>query len=87
MEVWLLKEVHRIVGGDVLTSSPVVEIGSEQPWLLTPRDVSRLLGISLSKVYQLLRARTGGLRSVVIGRSRRIRRSDLAAWLDAQQAA
>lgn len=43
--------------------------------LLTPEDVARVLQIGRTKVYELLTY--GDLRSVKIGKSRRIRRTDL----------
>lgn len=49
------------------------------PWLLTPEQVAHRLNISRSKVYQLL---AEDLESVAIGRSRRIRTSDLRRWLE-----
>ena len=61
-------------------------VGAE-PWLLTPVEVARTLRISRSKVYELLAAGPRGLPSIAIGRSRRIRASDLRDWLERQAAA
>ncbi len=48
--------------------------------LLRPADAAHLLSIGRSTVYELLDR--GEIPSVVIGRSRRIRRSDLDAYVD-----
>jgi excisionase family DNA binding protein len=48
--------------------------------LLTPSEAAHWLGICRSKVYELLYA--GELRSVKIGRSRRIPTSAVIAYVD-----
>ncbi len=53
---------------------------AEEPWLLRPEEAARLLGISRSKLYELLAA--GEIVSVSIGTSRRIPRDALARWID-----
>jgi len=50
--------------------------------LITIPDAAAQLAISRSKAYQLVAS--GDLRVVRIGRSARIRREDLAAWVSAQ---
>jgi excisionase family DNA binding protein len=51
----------------------------EEPWLLRPEAVARLLDLSRAKVYQMIA--DGTLKSVTIGRSRRIRREDLQRYV------
>jgi excisionase family DNA binding protein len=51
----------------------------EEPWLLRPETVARLLSLSRSKVYQMIA--DGTLPSIKIAGSRRIRREDLQRWL------
>lgn len=51
----------------------------EEPWLLRVEEVARLLGLSRSKVYEMIA--DGTLSSVTIGRSRRIRREDLRRFV------
>jgi excisionase family DNA binding protein len=48
--------------------------------LFTPREVAQLLGISRSSLYELLRR--GEIASVRIGRSRRVPRAALSAFVD-----
>ena len=50
--------------------------------LVSIPDAAAQLAISRSKAYQLVAA--GELRVVRIGRSARIRREDLTAWIDTQ---
>lgn len=57
--------------------------GAHEPLCLTPTQAARQLNVSRSKLYQLMSER-GGLRSILIGRSRRIRTADLRAWLERQ---
>ena len=49
-----------------------------EPWLLTPEQVAQRLGISRSKVYELL---DEDLPSTQIGRCRRIPAQGLREWL------
>jgi excisionase family DNA binding protein len=58
----------------VLTPEP------EQRMLLTVEEVARLLSLSRGKAYEM--AAKGELPTVRMGRSVRIRRDKLAAWLD-----
>jgi excisionase family DNA binding protein len=53
-----------------------------EPLLLRPVEAARLLGISRSKLYQLLYA--GELPVIHIGRSARIPLVALRAWVEAQ---
>lgn len=53
----------------------------QREWL-SPADVSRLLGIARSKVYELIHARA--FRSYRIGKRRLVRKSDLMAYMEAQ---
>jgi excisionase family DNA binding protein len=53
-----------------------------EPLLLKPIDVAHLLGVSKSKVYELLA--TGNLPSVRIGKSIRISTQELRAWIAAR---
>lgn len=55
--------------------------GIEGARLLAPEQVAERLGISRSKVYELLRP-GGGLKSVSIGRSRRVATADLEAFIE-----
>lgn len=51
-----------------------------EPEILTVDEVSRLLRISRAKAYNLVA--TGELPSIRMGRSVRVRRDRLEAWLD-----
>ncbi len=62
-----------------------VQVGSTAvvtPLLLRPEDAAGLLSISRSRVYELMA--TGGLPSVVLGRSRRIPLGALQRWVEEQ---
>ena len=64
--------------------SPQLDSGSgsrSEPWALDPNQVARRIGVSRSRVYELLRE-PDGLPSFTIGRSRRVLASDLRAWLE-----
>ncbi len=50
-----------------------------QPWLLNSREVSALLGIGRTKVFQMMASNE--LPVVRIGRCIRVPRSGLAAWI------
>jgi excisionase family DNA binding protein len=52
--------------------------------LLTPNDVSVLLGVKRSTIYEL--TRSGRLPYVKVGRAIRFLRADLESWLDQQRA-
>jgi excisionase family DNA binding protein len=72
-----------IVGFEVAQAERVGRkqgIDAGEPWLLRPEQVARRLNLSRSRVYELL-AEPDGLPSISIGRSRRIRTSDLRDWL------
>ena len=49
--------------------------------LATPEEAAKALRLGRSKVYELIE--TGELKSIKIGRSRRIRWNDLTAYVDA----
>jgi excisionase family DNA binding protein len=55
------------------------------PILFTPEDVARTLHIGRPKVYDLMR--TGALRSIKVGGSRRISAKSLAAYVESLDAA
>jgi excisionase family DNA binding protein len=59
-----------------------LDTSAEQPLLLTVPGAARLLSVSRDYVYSLMRR--GDLPSVKIGRTRRIKRADVEAWLDRQ---
>jgi excisionase family DNA binding protein len=48
--------------------------------LATPEEAAKALRLGRSKVYELIE--TGELKSIKIGRSRRIRWNDLTAYVD-----
>lgn len=48
--------------------------------LVRPEEVARLLGISRTRTYELLR--TGQLKSIKLGRARRVRRCDIELLID-----
>ena len=50
------------------------------PFMFNPRDTAKILSISRSQVYQLLK--TGELESVRIGRSRRISQDQLILYIN-----
>jgi excisionase family DNA binding protein len=50
------------------------------PFMFNPRDTAKILSISRSQVYQLLK--TGDLESVRIGRSRRISQDQLIRYIN-----
>jgi excisionase family DNA binding protein len=50
------------------------------PFMFNPRDTAKILSISRSRVYQLLKS--GDLESVQIGRSRRISQDQLIRYIN-----
>jgi len=52
----------------------------DEKLLLTAEEVAGLLGLSRSRVFELLYAKT--IVSVKIGKSRRVRRTDLEAFVE-----
>jgi excisionase family DNA binding protein len=54
----------------------------DEPALLTIEELARFLRISRAKAYEL--AARGEIPTVRMGRSVRVRRDRLEAWLDAQ---
>jgi excisionase family DNA binding protein len=61
---------------------PGTDVDQGLPWLLRPAEAAKLLGLSRSRVYELIAC--GELPSLTIGASRRIRRDELWAWLGEQ---
>jgi len=59
-----------------------MERASDSSLLLRPSEVAETLGLSRSKVFELLAAHE--LPSVHIGRSTRVPRHELETWLSAQ---
>ncbi|MFF7452910.1 helix-turn-helix domain-containing protein [Kitasatospora sp. NPDC008115] len=55
------------------------------PVLLKPEEAAKMLRIGRSKLYELLAARE--LTSIKIGRSRRVRLADVAAYIERRAAA
>jgi excisionase family DNA binding protein len=55
------------------------------PFLFTPVQTAKILGISRSKVYDLLS--TGALHSIHIGRSRRITQNHVQEFIDSLEVA
>ena len=54
-----------------------------EPLLLTPKEAARALGLSQSYVYELLAS--DALPSITIGRTRRIPRRALEAFIEARE--
>lgn len=67
------------VAGPPVANGPVT--APDAPILLRLREVAQLLGVSLSTVEDM--AARGELPVVRIGKSVRVRRDELTAWLDA----
>jgi len=59
------------------------ERDQEQPILLKAEQVCRIVNLGRSKVYELIAARE--IPSISIGRSRRVLREDLMAWIEKQR--
>jgi excisionase family DNA binding protein len=57
-----------------------LDSGATDKLLLTPKEATELLGISRSKLYELLRA--GTIESVKIGDCRRVPRAALDEYVD-----
>jgi excisionase family DNA binding protein len=55
---------------------------TEQPTLLTVREVAEAMRVSTMTVYRLIRA--GSLRAIRVGKHFRIRANDLDVYLEAQ---
>jgi excisionase family DNA binding protein len=55
----------------------------EQPLLLKPAQVCELVNLGRSKVYELLASQQ--IPSISVGRSRRVLREDLLAWIERQR--
>ena len=61
-----------------------MEINTEGEEWLTVREVQELLRIKSTKIYELVNT-PGGIPSIRIGKSIRISRRDLTAWLERQK--
>jgi excisionase family DNA binding protein len=59
------------------------EVNQEQPVLLTVEQVCRIINMGRSKTYELIAANL--IPSISIGRSRRVLREDLMAWIEKQR--
>ena len=59
------------------------EVDQEQPVLLTVEQVCRIINLGRSKTYELIAANL--IPSISIGRSRRVLRQDLMAWIERQR--
>jgi excisionase family DNA binding protein len=55
------------------------------PLLLSPREAAKALGMGRSRLYELLRA--GDIKSLKVGRLRKIARADLDAFVEGLRAA
>jgi excisionase family DNA binding protein len=55
------------------------------PLLLSPREAAKALGMGRSRLYELLRA--GEIKSLKVGRLRKIARADLDAFVEGLRAA
>jgi excisionase family DNA binding protein len=58
-------------------------LNQEQPVLLTVEQVCRIINLGRSKTYELIAANL--IPSISIGRSRRVLRDDLMAWIEKQR--
>ena len=59
------------------------ELDQEQPVLLTVEQVCRIINLGRSKTYELIASNL--IPSISIGRSRRVLREDLMAWIEKQR--
>jgi excisionase family DNA binding protein len=67
----------------VVRQSSIMISDNDEPFLLRPRDVERLLQLGRTKVGDLLRS--GRIPSIKCGRSVRVYRRDLIAWIERQR--
>jgi hypothetical protein len=84
----LVRDVVREVVREELASAlaflreqPAQPTKIEQPELLTPDAFAKLIGVSRSKAYRLMRS---GLPTVTVGASKRIDAEDAVRWLKAK---
>lgn len=70
------------VSGEMSPPTPMDRSLLSEP-LLTPEDVSVLLGVKRATIYELTRARR--LPHVKVGRATRFLRADLEHWLNEQR--
>jgi excisionase family DNA binding protein len=62
--------------------TPSTQAQEPTEYLMSPEEVRQLLGLGRTYTYHLLA--TGAIPSVRIGRLRKVRRSDLDAFIDAR---
>ena len=74
---------HEVLDRVGATDVGYVEPAMGRPMLLRIPEVAAELGLGRSSVYQLIQA--GELPVVHIGRSVRVARADLVAWVDEQR--
>ncbi len=70
--------MENLVMEDKLAEQPIVPLRL----LLRPEEGARALGVSRARIYEML-AR-GDIRSIKIGRSRRIPVAEIKNWIDAE---
>jgi excisionase family DNA binding protein len=68
-----------------LDEATVVGVNLDEP-LLTAQQVAELLAVPRTSVYEYARRSHDPLPAMRVGRHRRFRRSDVAAWLSQQRA-
>jgi excisionase family DNA binding protein len=56
---------------------------NQLPFLFSPIQIAKILGVSRSKVYALMNS--GELKSVHVGRSRRIRKDQMESFISSLQ--
>lgn len=74
------KEVMNTMELIELASRPERPVRAQEPLLLRPDEVAELLGVSRSKVYEMLAG--GRLPRVRVGSSLRVPRHRLLRWID-----
>lgn len=82
---WEGDRLNTDVKQDAIDRWKAASAKKEEPaWLLKAEEAARLLGLSRSRVYELIASNE--LPSIMIGRSRRLRRDQLLKWLDERAA-
>ena len=67
-------------GSAMRDSAEDATVGSDEPLACTVRETARLLSVGTRKVEYMIQ--TGELKSIKIGRARRIPRAEITAYLD-----